>query len=75
MKGKVLGIIGLIPAFVGKKKFSGSCDEDLDNTILILETIGNIFEVDDKEKLRAMLLLLTGKALRYFCAHVKRCSH
>lgn len=45
-KKKFLVISVLITAFVGKKYFSGSWEEDLDNTIRIFETLAPICELD-----------------------------
>ena len=71
LKKKGLGINGLMRAFGTKKRFSGSWDEDLDDTISIFETLSNICELSDEEKLKAIPIMLMGDAMSYFSNKAK----
>lgn len=63
------GMTGLMRAFSNKVSFTGNWDEDLDNTICILETISTMCEVTDEEKLRALPVRPDGDALSYFSSN------
>lgn len=63
---KGLEINGLMSEFVEKTSFSGNWDEDVDNTINDFNTLANICEVNESEKLTALLVMLSGLQLLRF---------
>lgn len=54
-KIKELGINGLMWALVGKKPFSINCDEDLDDTLSVFDTLKLMCEVTQKKSLKKSL--------------------
>lgn len=63
MERRGLGVNGLIKAFVGKKTFSGAYDEDLDDTLIIYDTLSDMCGVYIKQKRRAMPIMLSGDVI------------
>lgn len=61
--------------FIGKKTFSGSYSEDLDNTLSVFETMDEIFNITDEEKRKAIPIMLKGDDLSLFLQKAKRTSN
>lgn len=70
---KVLGITGLIRAFVGKRAFTGSWVEDLNNIISIFEAVSKLSELDEVEQLKVAPFMLKGDSLNYLAKRSEGC--
>lgn len=74
---KKIGLIitGLMRAFKNKSIFGGNWDENLDNCIKIFNTMAEMCEVLDEEKLNAIPVILKNEALNYYANHIKGCRN
>jgi len=60
------GVGGLMKAYQGRKKFSGSFDEDLNSTFEIFHAMANMCHLTDEEKVEGFPVILTEDALDFY---------
>lgn len=61
-------------AFKGKRIFSGSWEEDLNNVISVYDTFASMCGKNADEKLNAAPDILKGDALSYLSKHSSSCN-
>lgn len=69
-----LGINGLMKAFKGKKPFTGSWEEDLDNCLGVFETLSDMCQITEAQMLRSIPIMLDGDALDYYSRIAASCA-
>lgn len=72
--GDGLGIQSSMKAFAGKKKYSGSWEENFNITISVYATLVAMCKVSETKTLKAILVMLSGDALLYFSSNVENSS-
>lgn len=60
-------------ALQGKPQLSGGWDEDINTCIGIFETMANMSDVKDIQRIQALPLMLCGDTLSYFLQTVRYC--
>lgn len=63
------------PFAANKTCFGRNLDEYMDNTIIAFETLAEMFEVADEEKLKRIPVMLKGDALRKFSKNGRSCTN
>ena len=62
---------GLSKAYAGRKKYSGSWDEDLLGAIEIYEMACRMCELDENQMRRGVMVMLEGDAMAYYASNLK----
>lgn len=63
---KTLVINGLMKYYYGNQQFAEGCDEDLDNCIIIYDTLSKKGEVTNAEELQSLRVLLKSDPVSFF---------
>ena len=68
--GSLNGIAGLSKSYAGRDKFSGKWEENLEESLVLYETLSKLCHLSLEEMSEGLPIMLTGDALSYYTMNI-----